>query len=177
VNYFEFYQLPETFLPDEKEIKNKYYALSREYHPDFHANESPEKQSEILALSTLNTNAYRTLSNPDARMRYILGEHGLLEEGKSNELPKDFLMEMMELNEQIMELEFDFDPAAFEKVSQETISLSASLENDIRPMLQQYPMLEGFTRDEALQQIKTYYLKKKYLLRIQESLTKFASQS
>ena len=177
MNYFEFYQLPETFLPDEKEIKNKYYALSREHHPDFHANASPEKQSEILALSTLNTNAYRTLSNPDLRMQYILGQHGLLEEGKNNELPQDFLMEMMELNEQIMELEFDFDQAAFEKVSQETISLRASLENDIRPTLQQYPMLEGFTRDEALQQIKTYYLKKKYLLRIQESLTKFASQS
>ncbi|UOQ76423.1 DnaJ domain-containing protein [Hymenobacter sp. 5516J-16] len=40
-NYFEFYELPETFQPDEAALKRRYYALSREYHPDFHATESP----------------------------------------------------------------------------------------------------------------------------------------
>lgn len=178
MNYFEFYQLPESFLPDEKQIKQKYYELSRQYHPDFHAIESPEKQQEILTLSTQNTNAFRTLSHPDARIRYILEQHGMLEEGnKNNELPQDFLTDMMDLNEQIMELEFGFDQATFEKVSQAVINLTATLDNDILPVMQQYPMLEGFTRDAALQQVKTYYLKKKYLLRIQESLSKFATQS
>jgi molecular chaperone HscB len=176
-NYFQFYDIPESFLPDEKLIKQKFYALSREHHPDFHANASAEKQSETLDLATLNTNAFRTLSNPDARMKYILEQHGLLEEGKNNELPSDFLMEMMELNEQLMELEFDFDPAVLHQVGQASANIAAALEADILPTLQQYPMLEGFTRDEALQQVKTYYLKKKYLLRIQESLSKFASRS
>lgn len=176
-NYFEFYDIPESFLPDEGLIKQKYYAFSRQYHPDFHANETPEKQSEILALSTLNTNAYRTLSHPDKRMQYILQQHNLLEEGKNNELPQDFLLEMMDLNEQLMEMEFDYNAAVLEKVSQEVAGLAAALDADILPTLQQYPMLEGFTRDEALQQVKTYYLKKKYLLRIQESLSKFASRS
>jgi len=176
-NYFDFYDIPESFLPDEQLIKQKYYAFSRQYHPDFHANESPEKQSDILALSTQNTNAYRTLSHPDVRMRYILEQHNLLEEGKNNELPQDFLMDMMELNEQLMELEFDYDAAAFAKVSQEATGVAAALDADILPTLQQYPQLEGFTREAALQQVKTYYLKKKYLLRIQESLSKFASRS
>jgi molecular chaperone HscB len=176
-NYFTFYEIPESFLPNEGQVKQKYYAFSRQFHPDFHANETPEKQSEILALSTLNTNAYRTLSQPDLRMQYILQQHNLLEEGKNNELPNDFLMEMMDLNEELMELEFDYDASAFEKVSQEVAGIAAALDADILPTLQQYPQLEGFTRDEALQQVKTYYLKKKYLLRIQESLSKFASRS
>lgn len=177
MNYFQFYNLPESFLPDEKEIKTKYYALSREFHPDFHATESPEKQQEILQMSTQNTNAYRTLSNFDKRMQYMLQQHGLLEEGKNNGLPADFLMEMMELNEQIMELEFDYDPEAFQKISQASIGLLAALEADILPVLQRYPTLAGVTQQAALDEVKIYYLKKKYLLRIQESLSKFATQS
>ena len=177
MNYFELYDIPESFLLDEKALKNTYYKRSREYHPDFHANEPQEKQQEVLQLSTQNTNAYRTLSDPDLRMQYILKQHGLLEEGKNNELPSDFLMDMMDLNEELMELEFDFDAGRFHALGERSSGLVAQLDNDILPTLQRYPELHGITKEEALQQVKTYYLKKKYLLRIQETLSKFASRS
>jgi molecular chaperone HscB len=176
MNYFELYNLPESFVLDEKALKNTYYKLSREYHPDFYANESQEKQQEILQLSTQNTNAYRTLSDDNLRMQYILKEHGLLEEGK-NELPSDFLMEMMEMNEELMELEFDFDAEKLHEIGEQSSGISAQLDNDILPVLQRYPDLHGITKEEALLQVKTYYLKKKYLLRIQETLSKFATRS
>jgi len=176
MKYFEFYNIPESFILDEKAIKAKYYQLSREYHPDFYANEPQEKQQEILQLSTLNTNAYRTLSDADQRMQYILKEHGLLEEGK-NEIPSNFLMDMMEINEELMELEFDFDAAKFHEIGEKSAGIVAQLDNDILPVLQRYPELHGVTKDEALDEVKTYYLKKKYLLRIQETLSKFATRS
>ncbi|RIJ34049.1 Fe-S protein assembly co-chaperone HscB [Pontibacter oryzae] len=176
-NYFEFYNIPESFLLDEKALKSTYYKLSRAYHPDFFANEPQEKQQEILQLSTQNTNAYRTLSDPDLRMQYILKEHGLLEEGGKNELPSDFLMEMMDLNEELMELEFDFDAAKLHEIGEKSSGVMAELENDILPVLQRYPELHGLTKEEALQEVKTYYLKKKYLLRIQESIAKLATGS
>jgi molecular chaperone HscB len=176
MNYFEFYNIPESFLLDEKALKAKYYQLSREYHPDFYANESQEKQNEILQLSTQNTNAYRTLSDQDLRMQYILKEHGVLEEGK-NELPSDFLMDMMDLNEELMELEFDFDADKFHEIGEKSSGLTAQLDNDILPVLQRYSELHGVTKQEALEEVKTYYLKKKYLLRIQETLSKFATHS
>lgn len=175
-NYFELYNLPETFLLDEKALKTKYYQLSREYHPDFYANESPEKQQEILQLSTQNTNAYRTLSDSDSRMQYILKQHNLLEEGK-NEIPSDFLMEMMDINEELMELEFDFDADKLHQIGEQSNGIMAQLDADILPVLQRYPELEGVTKEEALEQVKTYYLKKKYLLRIKETLSKFATRS
>ncbi|RYU79424.1 Fe-S protein assembly co-chaperone HscB [Hymenobacter persicinus] len=175
-NYFEFYDLPETFQPDEAALKQKYYALSREYHPDFHATAPAERQQEILQLATLNTNAYRTLSHPDQRMAYILGQHGLLEEGKQ-ELPADFLMEVMDLNEQLMELEFEPDPATVARVEQEVNSLAETLDAGIAPVLAGYAGLPPDVRPQALQQVRTYYLKRRYLLRIHESLAKFAARS
>ncbi|SNR83315.1 iron-sulfur cluster co-chaperone HscB C-terminal domain-containing protein [Hymenobacter mucosus] len=175
-DYFGFYSLPETFRPDEATLKRQYYALSRQYHPDFHATESPERQQEILDLATLNTNAYRTLSDFDHRMAYILSRHGLLEEGKQ-ELPPDFLMEVMDLNEQLMELEFDPDPATTTKVETEVNALTDTLDAGIEPVLVGYEGLPADARPQALQQIRTYYLKKRYLLRIRESLAKFAARS
>ncbi|WP_303310870.1 Fe-S protein assembly co-chaperone HscB [Hymenobacter sp. BT730] len=175
-DYFEFYQLPETFRPDEAALKRAYYKLSREYHPDFHATSSVEHQQETLHLATLNTNAYRTLSDPDLRMAYILSRHGLLEEGKQ-ELPAEFLMEVMDLNEQLMELEFDPDATNVRRVEDEVTILSDTLEAGIEPVLAGYEMLPGDKKPQALQQIRTYYLKKRYLLRIRESLAKFAARS
>lgn len=175
-DYFEFYQLPESFTPDLAALKRTYYALSREYHPDFHATGSAEHQQEILHLSTLNTNAYRTLSDPDLRMAYVLHRHGMLEEGKQD-LPADFLMEVMDLNEQLMELEFEPEAATAQKVEQEVDELSQTLDHAIAPVLTGYESLATEQQAEALEKIRTYYLKKRYLLRIRESLAKFAARS
>jgi molecular chaperone HscB len=98
MNYFEFYGIAESFSPDEALLKKKFYQLSKEYHPDFYANEDEAKQQEILELSTLNNKAYQTLSDPYKRLEYILRTHELLLEGAKPQLPSDFLMEMMDIN-------------------------------------------------------------------------------
>jgi molecular chaperone HscB len=177
-NYFAFYSLPESFLLDEAALKTKYYQLSRELHPDFHAQDTPAAQAEALRLSTLNTDAYRTLASPDARMAYLLAQHGLLEEGSAqNQLPNDFLMEVMDLNEQLMELESEPDPAATSKLEIEVAALADTLDTGIQPVLAGYGGLPADHRPAALAQVKTYYLKKRYLLRLRQQLATFAARS
>src|SRR5471030_3363301 len=105
MNYFDFYGIPESFTPDTPLLKKKFYELSKEYHPDFFANEEDAKQQEILELSTLNNKAYQTLSDPYKRLEYILRTHELLLEGAKPQLPSDFLMEMMDINERLMEVD------------------------------------------------------------------------
>ncbi len=36
-NYFELYKLPVSFRPDQSAVKSKFYALSRQHHPDKYA--------------------------------------------------------------------------------------------------------------------------------------------
>src|SRR5205814_1422514 len=138
--------------------------------PDFHATSSPEKQREILELSTLNTNAYKTLSNSETRMAYILETHGLLGEGTRNDLPGDFLMEMMDLNERLMELESDFDPETVTTLQNETDSIWQELENETQPLLVQFEQMPATEKPVVLEKVKIYYLKGKYLLRIKETI-------
>lgn len=173
MNYFEFFNIPVSFLLEETDLKKTFYANSKKYHPDFYTLESEEKQLEVLEMSTLNNEAYKTLSNFDKRMKYILDLKGTLAEEGKNQIPQDFLMEMMDINENLMELEFDFDANVFEKVGTELKSLETSLMNEVQPMLESY---NDDTSDEViLKGIKNYYLKKRYLLRIHENLNKFAS--
>ncbi|MBK0402175.1 co-chaperone Hsc20 [Adhaeribacter sp. BT258] len=176
MNYFEFYGLPESFFPDEKLVKAKFYEYSRKYHPDFHATAAPEKQREILELSTLNTNAYKTLSNFESRLAYILEQHNLTGENTKNELPPIFLMEVMELNEKLMELEFEFEPEAVATLQAGFSEIWNALENKTRPVLEQYENLPETEKPAALEQVKNYYLKRKYLLRIKETLATFANR-
>ena len=177
MNYFQFYGLPESFYPDEKLVKAKFYEFSRKYHPDFHATAEAEKQREILELSTLNTNAYKTLNNFESRLAYILAQHNLIGEGTKTELPPIFLMEVMELNEQLMELEFEFDAGSVAVLQKGFTDLWNGLENKTKPVLEQFESLPADEKVKALEQIKNYYLKRKYLLRIKETLATFANRS
>src|ERR1700744_5327861 len=128
INYFEFYGIPESFAPDEALLKKKFYQLSKEYHPDFYANEADEKQQEILELSTLNNKAFQALSDQYKRLEYILRTHNLLEEGAKPQLPADFLMEMMEINERLMEID-DADDLA--KLTAEVLAIEDDMDRNL----------------------------------------------
>src|SRR5688572_26690030 len=107
-DYFSFYNLEPAFEIDEKTLRQAYLRLSREYHPDFFVNDAAA-QAEAMQLSAYNNKAYKTLSDFRERVRYLLELKGLLSENDKASLPPDFLMEMMEINEQLAELEFEPD--------------------------------------------------------------------
>ncbi len=173
MNYFELYDLSVSFILDKNEVKRKFYTLSKKYHPDFYTLESAEKQAEILELSTLNNEAYKVLSDDDRRLKYVLQLNGLLEEeGKNNSMPQGFLMEMMEVNEALMELEFDFDKTIYQQLHNTLIEKENELQQQIQPILDTYE--HGTTPVSALDKVKSYYYKQRYLLRIRENLNKFA---
>lgn len=169
-NYFEFYNLKPSFILDEAALKRLFYQKSKAYHPDFYTLESEEKQAEILGLSTLNNKAYKTLSDFQRRMHHILDLHGLIEAEGNAKLPQSFLMEMMDVNEAIMELQFDPDPEIKTKV----IGDIKAIEEEEFQKIQL--LLEAFDADQpdlnVLNQVKDYYFKHKYLLRLEENLEK-----
>jgi molecular chaperone HscB len=171
-NYFEFYNLPLSFNLDETVLKRTFYANSKQFHPDFFTLESEEKQAEILELSTLNTEAYKTLSDFEKRMKYILDLKGVMGKEGENKLPQDFLMDMMDINEALMELEMDYDEAAHQKVLTDVQTIENQLFMEVKDTLENYQ--EGITPPSELEEVKNFYLKKRYLLRIRENLSKFA---
>lgn len=172
MNYFEFYGLPVGFKLDMAALKRAYYAKSRELHPDFHVGAEQAAQYKALELSSFNNNAFQTLSNDDSRIAYLLQlADAMPEEGKA-ELPAEFLAEMMGINEQLMDLELDFDADAFRQAEQALASIERELSTNIAPVLANYS--PAFSGPTELFEIKNYFFKRKYILRIKKSLAKFA---
>jgi len=173
INYFEFYDIPESFEPDTALLKKKFYAVSKQYHPDFYANEDEAKQQEILEISTLNNKAYPTLSDPNKRLEYILKQHGLVNEGAKPQLPADFLMEMMDLNERLMEAD---DAEQLASIRAEALAVEDDLNNELKAFTADYETLNDTAKEDRLNSIADIYYRQKYLLRIKESLNTFASR-
>ena len=173
VNYFELYNIPLSFHPDADKVKAKYYELSRTYHPDRFTMATPDEQAHALQLSSANNEAYKTLKNEYATMAYILKLKGVLEDEEKYNLPPDFLMEMMELNEAISEIEMGDDSNA---VTNAQTILDQQLEEwqkQAYPLTKQYDSADD---DSLLATIKELYFRKKYLLRIQERMNTFATR-
>ena len=174
LNFFELYDIPVSFHPDAAAVKNKFYELSRKYHPDRFANAAHADKMESLTMSALNNDAYKTFSNRDKTMAYILKLKGLLQDEEKYNLPPAFLMAMMELNEAISE--YETEPADTNSYKQAKNELDEELEswNEATEKLT-LQFDKGDESEALLLQIKDYYFRKKYLLRIQERIDKFAT--
>lgn len=174
LDYFSFYKIPVSFFPDEQELKKTFYSLSKTWHPDFYITDSAEKQQEAMELSTLNNKAYAVLSSFPKRLEYILQYYGLLEPGDRYALPQSFLMQMMDINEALLEQEIHPNAKRLAAIRMEMEEMEQELDDEIRIRALQFDKADELSRKELLTTIKDLYYRKKYLLRIRDSLNKFA---
>lgn len=169
VNYFELYDIPESFRPDRDAVKAKFYELSKKYHPDRFTLASSEEQAEALQYSSENNDAYKVLNSDDATMKYILQQQGVIEEEEKYNLPPDFLMEMMELNEAVSEAEMDESNMQLQNDARNMLSEQLNIwQQETQPLTEKYDPTNP--DKELLLAIKDRYYRKKYLLRISERL-------
>jgi molecular chaperone HscB len=153
------------------ELKRLFYENSRKYHPDFFVQAGEERQAEVLELATINNLAYRTLSDEDKRIQYILRLYDMMEEEGKAKLPQEFLMDMMDINEILMELEFEPDAEKLQQVKAAVEKIESQLYESVLPVMR---VFDKSPEKSLLTAVKDYFLKKRYLLRIKENITKFA---
>jgi molecular chaperone HscB len=174
-NYFELYGIPESFTPDVVKVKQKFYELSRTFHPDRVAQADEETQADALRNSALNNKAYKILTDGYSTMAYVLQLNGVLEEEEKYSLPAAFLMEMMDLNELVNDYEANPDNEVLKEQTYNTLQDHINeWESAVAPFLNKIA-IQGKS-PELLSSVKDFYFRKKYLLRIKERLITFASR-
>ena len=166
MNYFEIFGLPVQLKVDKTELPKRFFELSRKFHPDFYVNTTPSEQHRALEITANLNKAFKTFQNPDETIKYVLQLKGLLEEEEKYQLPPDFLMEVLEINEKVMDAEDD--PNLKLHLQSAIDNLQTDIHEPVKEIIEHYQ--DGITTEKELLQVKEYYYKKKYLTRIRKEL-------
>jgi molecular chaperone HscB len=172
--YFDWFAIPMQFKIDEAALRKLFLKKSKQLHPDFHTDAPDSAQADILQQATFNNEAYKVLADFDSRLQYMLEAQGLLGDAAKDALPQSFLLEMMDINEALMEVEMGSD-------SENILALRQNI-NEIETAIY-LAVNEQLSTENAAhlsptewEKIKIFYLKRRYLLRIQKKLLTFAAQ-
>ncbi len=168
MNYFELFGIPIQFGIDYELLTKKYYSLSKQYHPDKFTLKSEDEQLLSLQKSTEINSAYRILKDDQKRLKYILEFLGVEFKEGQEKMSQDFLLEIMDINEAIMELQFDPDPSKKKELVIKISDFETSLSDEIISLMKK---LDFNNPDlDTLNNVKSNYLKSKYLIRMKENL-------
>ena len=164
MDYFELFEIPVQLDVDISGLKQKFFELSKKFHPDYHAGADDNVQAEVLEKAATLNKAWKTFQHRDLTIQYVLEQKGLMEKEEKYELPAGFLMEVLEINESLMDGEPGPDPELAEKIK----NLEQEIYEPVKEIVEHYE--EGITTEKELLQVKEYYYKKKYLDRIRKQL-------
>ncbi|MGB2589530.1 MAG: Fe-S protein assembly co-chaperone HscB [Candidatus Acidiferrum sp.] len=104
-DYFAVFGLPRKLWIGMDALEQKFLQLSWKLHPDNFVNANEEERELSLKRSSELNDAYRTLSDPVARVEYLLGIENMRKEGEhKQQAPPELLEEVFELNESLDEL-------------------------------------------------------------------------
>jgi molecular chaperone HscB len=104
-DYYVFFDMPRQLALDPKDLEKRYYALSRQLHPDLFSRKPAREQEYALEASSILNDGYRTLKDPVARALYVLKQEGFdIAEQGTKDVPPELLEEVFELNMALEEL-------------------------------------------------------------------------
>ncbi|XP_036337810.1 iron-sulfur cluster co-chaperone protein HscB [Rhagoletis pomonella] len=157
INYFELLNFPNSFSLDQKDLTRRFRQLQTIVHPDKFSNKTSREQNNSADWSALINKAYKTLSTPIERGQYILKLQGEQMPQDNSALDKEFLMVMMERNEEVEEANTGEELQRLNKdIVQELNASAIELSNKFE--------------SNALNEAKSLLVKMKYLTSVQKSI-------
>jgi len=130
-SYFELFGLPESYLVDTAVMADRYRSMQAALHPDrFASGSEQERRLSVQGASWVNE-AYETLKDPLRRARYLLQLKGVdFDADKDTASDPEFLMQQIELREQLEQIDSESDPlSALDRVSADIRGWNNELRN------------------------------------------------
>ena len=136
-NFFELFSLPLQYAFDRALLDARYRDLQRSVHPDRFASASEQERRIAMQHATHINEGYQTLKNPLKRARYLLELRGrVIDDQQTTQADPAFLMQQIELREQLGEIRGQDDPlTALDGLAREIDALYKVLEGELAQVL------------------------------------------
>lgn len=167
-NYFELYGMPVNFQLDKAILADRHRELMSQFHPDKFTQSDSLSKRQAAQMAALLNESYTTLKSPLNRAGYMLGLVGLDDKADS-ETSSDgaFLMQQLELREQIDEASSSNDPfSVLEKARSQASEIEAQL----------YKEFEQFYNAEQFDQSREAWVKLKFFTRLHGQIDRVEQQ-
>lgn len=167
-NFFDFFDLERKLSLDDTALQSKFYALSRQWHPDRFTRKSVDEQAQALEATSILNDGYRTLRDPVKRAEYLLTEEGFpIGEQRSKDVPPELLEEVFELNMALEEMRGG-DEAARPQLEAARISFVAmqdQIDQQLQALFTKYDASasESETASQALQEVRGVLNRRRYI--------------
>lgn len=103
-NYFQIFGLTEAYDIDLGLLSDRFLELQKEVHPDRFVSHTDQEKRLAMQWATLVNSANEVLKSPLKRAVYLLEQKGIALD-ENPQLSPAFLMEQIELREQLEEIE------------------------------------------------------------------------
>jgi molecular chaperone HscB len=135
-NYFQLFDLPQTFALDPAVLESRWRTLAARVHPDRYVSATAvEKRMAMQWASTINE-AYRVLKSPLQRARYLCELAGQDLQTESNtHMDGAFLMRQMEWREALDEARDDQSSQALEGLASELDQAAQDMHDTLAGLL------------------------------------------
>ncbi len=117
-HHFARFGLAPSTSVDGDDLELRYLRLSRALHPDFQASATAEVQALALRNSALLNEARQVLDDEQPRAEYLLGLHDIDALERNKALDPGFLMESLELSEEVEQARADGDGETLETIAE-----------------------------------------------------------
>jgi len=170
-DYFSFFGIEPQLALDLISLQQRFYELSRQWHPDRFARRPASEQMEALDNTALLNDAFRTLKDPVERAEYVLSRYGRgLEDGAGKQVPPDLLEEVFEMNMALDELK-EGDASARPQLESARANFTALLSEIDADLERQFLRWDSVKNAETLSAVRTLLNKRKYIVNLVNTAT------
>jgi molecular chaperone HscB len=167
-NYYDFLGLQRKLTINQEDLQKRFYALSRQWHPDRFSRKGADEQALALEATALLNDGYRTLKDPIARAQYLLSEEGFsIGEQRSRDVPPELLEEVFELNMMLEELKEGDESARaqLESAKEHFLGMQTDIDHDLESLFARYDSADAqsATAKQVLHDMRGMLNRRRYI--------------
>lgn len=172
MKYFELFAIPVQFDVDLNVVNARYLELQKILHPDRHASLGAQQQLLAVQKTAELNDALQVLKQPLKRAEYMLAEKNIDIRAEQQTLQDpEFLMQQMELREELSEITDADDPeAAIEQFENHVKALHQEYYAELKKHIDSDDQEQLKIAADIVRKLKFIYKLREELERIEDSL-------